>query len=551
MIIDGVKYPPLLNKPYSVAGVPTLEHYFTDFSHTYCGCMAHVNSAKTTCMVMKSMLVSRNQHPNINGIRETRHAFVRGTHADLLRGVMSDFEEWINPEVMKMRKSTPATGTIKKYPVGDANQHFPEYAVIGGKKVPYKLGGWNPEEEDYLPGAIDVSGKRIGDIFPNGTFMKVRMDFLPLDNTEWEKTLLGTTYTTINLDEPDSMSNIAVVMGKLPTRVGRYPPAISAPITYSGINLAYNPPQHKSFTQEFFHPKHEAPERKLYRMQPPYLVIEDKEEPNNYFKAEFVKNPNAEGVKFAPKGFKHWWDIIQASRHDPNKIKRDVLGEYTQGSGGNLVHPEFNRALHVVDHIKANRAHKLFCSCDWGNAGSALFGQFMEGGLHVIEELSADGVMSHEFVKHMVIPHLNTEYRGFDIIITGDPSGAYKRDVGEGPFKIFEDYGFIVEDEMSNDPQARWTAVNNFLKRQNQLKISEECEKLLEGFEGEYVYKQQRDGVELKQVDKRKHHTAYQDCLQAMCQLIDGGYETASSSVMGTRRDTYGDEDDSDQFLWV
>ena len=511
--------------------------------------MAHVNSAKTTAMVMKSLLVSRNQHPNINGLRETRHCFVRGTHGDLLRGVIGDFEEWINPDVLKIRKSSPATGTIKKYPLGDANQHFPEFTVINGKKVPYKLGGWDPEKEDYLPGAIDVSGQRIGDTFPEGTFMKVRIDFLSLDNPEWEQTLLGTQYTAIFMDEPDSMSNIEQVMGKLPTRVGRYPPAISAPISYSGINMAYNPPRHKSFTQEFFHPKHDAPDRKLYRMQPPFLVIEDEDEPNNYFKAEFIRNPNAEGVRFAPKGFAHWWDIIEANRHDPNKIKRDVLGEYTQGSGGDLVHPEFNRAIHVVEYVKPNRAHKLFVSCDWGNAGAALFAQYMEGGLQVIEERSADGIMAHEFVKHDVIPHLNSEYRGYDIIVTGDPSGAYKRDVGEGPFSIFEDYGFIVEDVKDNDPQARWTAVNNFLKRQNMLKIAEDCVMLLEGFEGEYVYKQQRDGVKINQVDKRKHHSAYQDCLQALCQLLDAGYETASSSVMGSRRDTYAD-DEPDNFLW-
>ena len=544
-------YPPLLNKPYDISGVPTLEHYFTDFQHTYCGCMAHVNSAKTTAMVLKSLLIARNQHPNAQGLRETRHMFVRGTHGDLLRGVISDVEEWINPEVLKIRKSSPATGTIRRYPVGDANQHFPQYAVINGKTVPYKLGGWNPETEEYLDGAIDVSGQRIGDYFPDGTFMTARFDFVPLDNPEWEQTLLGTQYTCIYMDEPDSMSNIKDLIGKLPTRMGRYPPAITAPITTAQINMAYNPPQDKSYTKEFFHPKHEAPDRKLYRMQPPFLVIEDKDEPNNYVKAEFIRNPNAEGVRFAPKGFKHWYDIIEANRHDPNKIKRDVLGQYTQGSGGDLVHPEFNRAIHVVPEIRPNKAHKLFVSCDWGNAGAALFGQFMEGGLHVIEELNADGVMSHEFVRHEVIPHINSEYRGFDVIITGDPSGAYKRDVGEGPMTIFSDMGFLVEDDMDNDPEARWTAVNNFLKRTNQLKISDVgCVKLLEGFEGEYVFKQQRDGVKIRQVDKRKQHSAFQDCLQAMCQLIDGGYETASSSTMGTRRD-YEEDEDEESFLWV
>ena len=544
------KVPPLLNKPYDISGVPTLEHYFTNFGHTYCACMAHVNSAKTTAMVMKSLLISRNQHPNSQGVRETRHMFVRGTHGDLLRGVVSDFEEWINSDVLAIRKSPPVMGKIIKYPLFDQNNHFPEHAVINGKTVPYMIGGWNPETEEYLPGAIDVSGQRIGDTFPEGTFMNARFDFVPLDNPDWEQTLLGTQYTAIYMDEPDSMSNIKELIGKLPTRMGRYPPAITAPITTAQINMAYNPPSEKSYTQEFFHPKHDAPDRKLYRMQPPFLVVEDPEDPNNYFKAEFIRNPNAEGVRFAPKGFTHWHDIIEANRHDPNKIKRDVLGQYTQGSGGDLVHPDFNRALHVVPEVKPNKAHKLFCSLDWGASGAALFGQFMEGGLHIIEEKSAEGVMSFEFVEHEIIPYLNSEYRGFDIIITGDPSGAYRSQMGEGPFTIFSDRDFLVEDDMDNDPPARWTAVNNFLKRTNYLKISEDCVKLLEGFEGEYTYKKQKDGVTVKQVDKRKHHTAYQDCLQAMCQLLDGGYETASSSVTGSRRH-YEEEEEEDTMLWV
>lgn len=315
--------------------------------------------------------------------------------------------------------------------------------------------------------------------------------------------------------------------------------------------MAYNPPPRDSFTEGFFDPKFAYLGRKLYRVQPPFLMIPDKDEPNNFFKAEFIRNPQAEGVKFAAKGYKHWQDLIDANRHNPNKIRRDVLGEYTHGSGGQLVHTEFNRDIHVSDKVVADKSRKLFASLDWGNSGAALICQFKEGGVHVIEELSAKDIMSHEFVNHVVIPHLNSEYRGYDIIITGDPSGSYKRDVGEGPMTIFEDKGFQVEDDISNDPEERWTATNTFLKIRDGLKIHPECAMLIKGFEGEYVFKSQKDGVTIRQVDKRKHHTAYQDCLQAVCQLIDGGYETASIAVMGGRDRYESDDSEDDQdFLW-
>ena len=547
----------LLRRPYDLSDSPTLQHFITDFETGYCGIMSHVNSGKTTAMVMKSQLIAANQHPDGNGVRATSHLLIRGTHGDLLRGIVRTFEKQIDQKLINngrgLRKSPPVGGKLNMMPLGDQNQHFPKKMFYNGKAHPYKLGGWDPEKEDYLPGAEDVSGVRIGDVFAKGTFVDALFDFVPLDNPDWEAMLLGTEYTAAYFDEPDSMSNIAEVLTKLPQRLGRFPPAENCPITATQVNMAYNPPRRDSFTQKFFDPTHPeyGPGRKLYRVQPPFLMVRDKAEPNNFFKAEFKRNPDAEGIRYAPKGWRHWEEIIDANRHDGNKIRRDVLGEYTHGSGGDLIHTEFNRDRHVLPSIKPERKLKLFVSCDWGNAGAALFAQVQSGGVRVIEELGADGQMAHEFVRHVVIPHINTEYRGYDIIITGDPSGAYKRDVGEGPFKLFEEAGFLVESDNSNDPEDRWSAVNYLLKFQDGLQISQECEMLIKGFEGEYVFKKQKDGTQIRQTDKRKPHSAYQDCLQAIAQLVHGGYEYAATGVYGTARDVYDEQYEEDDILWV
>jgi len=88
-----------------------------------------------------------------------------------------------------------------------------------------------------------VSGVRIGDVFAKGTFVDALFDFVPLDNPDWEAMLLGTEYTAAYFDEPDSMSNIAEVLTKLPQRLGRFPPAENCPITATQVNMAYNPPR--------------------------------------------------------------------------------------------------------------------------------------------------------------------------------------------------------------------------------------------------------------------------------------------------------------------
>ena len=529
----------ILKKPYDLSASPTLQHYFLDFETPFCGVMSHVNSGKTTCMVMKAHFIAANQHPDASGVRRSSHLFIRGTHGDLLRGLVRTHEREISSDLIKLRKSPPVGGHLKMQPLGDQNQHFPEFYYRKGKQYPYKIGGWDPELEDFYPDAIDVSGMRIGDVFPNGTFVDAILDFVPLDNPDWEQMLLGTEYTAAYFDEPDTMSNIDELLTKLPGRLGRYPPAHTAPLTCTQINLAYNPPRKDCFTEKFFSPENEHLGRKLYRIQPPFLLVPDPEEPNNFFKAEFIRNPNAEGVRFAAKGFAHWQEIIDANRHDANKIRRDVLGEYTHGSGGELVHVKYRRDRHVAtEHLTPDRTLKLFVSLDWGTAGACLIGQVQGYGLKIFEELPGEGMMANEFVNDSVLPHLHSEYAGYDFVITGDPSGRFKTNMGEGPFSIFEDRGYQVEKFMSNNPQDRWSAVNYYLGLHEGLLIDPRCVELIKGFDGDYVFQKTKQGNSRGTVDKTLPITAYQDCLQAMCQLVQDGYEVASTTY--SAMDRYG-----------
>jgi hypothetical protein len=479
-------------------------------------------------MVMKTMHIAALQHPDKNGVRHSSHLFVRGSAGDLLRGVVRTFEQRVHSDVLTIRKSSPIGGTIRMLPLNDQNQNFPETCTVNGKVHPYMLGGYDTDKEEFFDDAINVSGQRIGDMFPQGTFVNAIVDFVPLDNTEWEAMLLGTEYTCVNFDEPDSMSNIHEVLPKMPTRVGRYPAAEIAPITCSQINLAYNPPKKKCFTEKFFSKQNEKYGRKLYRMQPPYLITPDKKDPNNFFKASFRPNPDREGI-YAAKGLKHWGDIIDSSRHDPDKIRRDVLGEYTTGSSGRLVHLSYNPAIHCVPEIQLSRNLRLIVSLDWGNKGHCLFAQYAEG-VRVVEELSGNGIPAYEFVRNLVLPHIRVEYRSYDIIVTGDPSGRYQTNSGEGPFMLFEDAGYETEKYLSNDPEDRWSAVDHFLNLHGGLEIDENCVDLLEGLEGGYVFRTNKAGESLRSVDKTKHVTAPQDCLQAICQLVLGGFETGSNN---------------------
>lgn len=519
--------------------------------------MSHVGYGKTSALVVKAHKLSLIQPPSLDdGGRYTRNLFVRGTHNQLIRSTIPTFQNWIPHKVCPIRYSSPISGKIEGLPLKDWNQHFPQTMEKAGKVFPYTLGAlWNPDDEVF-EGGEDVSGMRIGDVFPEGTKLWVHFDFMGLDNTNFQADLLGYECTNLFFDEPDTFASLDQVLPEAKSRMGRYPPADVAPLLISQCNYAYNPPPKGSFLHEYFDKKNERLGRTLYRVQPPFLMITDKEDPSNAHKAEFIRNPDAEGIHFQQLGYQYWQRDINSNLHDLNKIKRRVLGEYTDGGGaGELIHPTFRRERHVSKlPLVGSRAKVLFASLDHGMTGAMLIAQVVDGGVNVLEEMSALGIPAHEFVRYHAVPHLNTEYRGYDIIITGDPAGKWSADSKDSPFSIAEDLGYLVDADQSNSPDARWSAVNHFLAYDKGLVIDPSCEQLIKGFEAEYKYKVRADGVSTGQADKTKHVSAYQDCLQAICQLVYGGYETAANDVLRTER--YGGSIDNletheETFLWV
>lgn len=542
---------------FDVTRAPTMARFMADTRSKDCGIMSHVGYGKTSTLCVKAQKLALIQPPSLDdATRYTKSLFIRGTHNQLIRATIPTFQKWIPPKICPIRYSSPVSGTINGLPLNDQDQFFPTHMVREGKTFPYLLGAmWNVDTDEF-EGGVDVSGQRIGDTFPEGTKLHAIFDFMGLDNTNFVADLLGYECTNVFFDEPDTFSNLKNVLPEVKSRMGRYPATDVAPLLVSQTNYAYNPPPKRSFLHQYFDPKHEHLGRKLYRVQPPFLMIPDKADPNNAHKAEFIRNPDAEGIHFQQLGFDYWMRDINDNRHDLNKIKRRVLGEYTEGSGGDLIHPTFRMDKHVSQEpLVPSRGRKLFASFDHGLTGAMVLAQVEQGGVRVVEEMSALGIPAHEFIRHHAVPHLNTEYRGFDIVVTGDPSGAYARDTGDSPFTILEELGFFVDADVPNDPQHRWSAVNYFLMYDNGLIIDPGCEMLIQGFDSDYTFKTRLDGESTGMADKTKHASAYQDCLQAICQLVNGGYETAADGIRGTGR--YGDvvnhieEDEPESFLWA
>lgn len=483
--------------------------------------MSPVGLGKTTALILKALRIAKRQCPDENGVRWTRMAFVRGTYQQLLDSTVKSFEDWIPSDICKLTKSAPIKGAIDMLPLNDQEAKFPPNSIMGGT-----YNAMTGERE----GGIDVSGKRVGDTFPNGTYMHCDFRFMALDSQNAIADLRSTEYTCMFFDEPDQMDNLEDVLTEAHTRIGRYPSAKRVHLTCSQINMSYNPPAYGSFLEKYFRRETEQFNRKLYRIPSPLIPLHDKDDPDNWYKTKFIPNPDAEGIYVQPKGLKYWEDIVNANRHDPDKITRLVLGEYTHGQGGRPIYPNFSHSKHVIadSKIKPRRGAKMIAALDWGRRPCAVFLQFFDGKLHVFRELTSTDTPVHEFVREDFTQTARTEFAGFDIIVTGDPSGDYGRDTGDTPFSIVAQAGFNIMPHTSQNPERRWSAVNYFINR-NMILVSDSCENLVGGFLGGYQWEKAKGGKIIRKALKNSYSDP-QDALQAACLYIEGGHDTLSEA---------------------
>lgn len=509
---------------------PTVSHFFLDFDTEFCAIMSPVGLGKTSALIVKALYISYRQCPDASGVRHTRHAFVRGTYQQLVDSTVKSFVYWIPKEICKMRRSPPISGMIEMMPLHDQDELFGPGSVING---------------------VDLTGKRIGDTFPNGTYVQADFRFIALDSQNAIGDLRSTEYTCMHFDEPDQMENLEDVLTEAHTRLGRWPAAQMAPLTCSQINMAYNPPAYKSFLEKYFRPENEQFDRKLYRIPPPLLPKFPENDPDNWQDAEFYPNPDAEGVQHQPKGIKYWHDIVNANRHDPDKITRLVLGDYTFGQGGRPIFPQFQYTKHVPDQpVQPRRSAKLVVAMDWGMTPCCVFMQLFDGKLKIISELTSVDTPVHTFLSDMFVLECRKEYPGFDIVVTGDPSGSYARDTGPTPFSLVAGAGFKIMPHVAQDPEKRWAAVRYFLDR-DMLEVNENCEELLEGFRGGYQWEKATGSKTVRKALKNRS-SHIQDALQAGCLYFQGGHErhSVANDPMGYKQESRDELANSD-FLFI
>jgi len=295
---------------------PTGRLFHEDKTSHIKGIVGPVGSGKSSASVIELVIRATEQKPGPDGVRRSRWAIIRNSFPQLKSTTIQTFQQWLPQSVCPIKYGSPITATFKR----------------------------------------DL---------PDGTKVEAQFWFFPMDDERSMANLLSLELTGAWINEASEIAEFvpdAVFM-----RVGRYPAKADGEYTWSGIIFDSNPSSVKHWMYKRF-VLDPAPGTVLFRQPPALTPIYDPEHPNDLARAQFEPNPEAENIENLGKGYDYYMDIVATHRHDPEYIKRFVLGEFTMGLSGHPVYPMFREHEHVSaeNRLRADRSHMLLMGMDFG-----------------------------------------------------------------------------------------------------------------------------------------------------------------------------------------
>lgn len=291
-------------------------------------------------------------------------------------------------------------------------------------------------------------------------------------------------------------------------RLGRYPRMADGGPTWIGMWGDSNMPEHGSYWHSMLEgrdpddPKTYKPNGWMKFVQPPAMVrVGD---------GTYVDNPAAENLENLPPGY--YRALITNKTED--YIRTYVMCEYGRSKGGKPVHPMFNRALHVANApLVPNKANLLLVAADFGlTPAMVLKQQDAMGRVLTFDAITTFGMGLERAIETRLLPLIRNKYDGFEIFVTGDPSGERGSDSDETScVDIFNRYRRKglgrVKMAWSNATAHRHGATDHFLSRLGDggkpvYQVDPGAVELIDALEGGFRWKQNKDGRPATEVEK-------------------------------------------------
>lgn len=222
-------------------------------------------------------------------------------------------------------------------------------------------------------------------------------------------------------------------------------------------------------------------------------------------------NPDAENIENLPA---QYYERQLAGA--PDHIIRQLLAcMWATRRSAKPVFPEFNTRSHVNrGAIAPDRTKLLLVGMDFGLHVACVFGQLSPtGGLRVLDELWDDDASLEDFIEKSLKPLLLQKYRGFSVVICGDPAGAGRSSLDKRTsFQLLRNAKLNAFPSPTNDPVQRRDALRAFLLRNQGFSMNGSCKRLESALAGAFGYKRRPDGSFSDQAEKNKESHVAEAC---------------------------------------
>lgn len=433
------------------------------------------NSGKTVAMCMEMLSKSMQEHPGPDGMRRTRWLVARSSYPELKSTTIASFLDWMGP-------------------LGSISYDSP---------IRY---------ECHLP---------LGD----GTTMEMVVWFKPIDGSQTSLDgLRSLELTAAFVNEAHEFSD--EVISLLKGRVGRYRPHKGQNPRWSGIIMDSNYGSNSCPLKLMIDQNH--PDHAFFE-QPAAVLWDIHEE-------KWTVNENAENLQNLPYGVQYYERQVAGT---PDYLIRQLLAcRWATPRSAKPIFPEYSHATHVHRGVMAgDKSLPLMIGMDFGLHVACVFGQMTKtGGLRVLDELWDDDAALDDFIPKTLVPLLNKKYRGFSVMICGDPAGGGRSALDKRtPFSVLKKAGFVAYPAATNDPVQRRDALRAFLLRTNGYLMNSHCTRLDDALSGAFGYKRKPDGTFSDQAEKNEEsHVA--EAAEYLALAVR--YPQARNRAMGKKKQT-------------
>jgi hypothetical protein len=437
--------------------------------------MGPIGSGKTVAACLKMWKVANEQQPGRDGIRKTRWAIVRNNYPAL------------------------RTTTIRTF-----LDVFPERS--------FGIFKWT-QPPSFVA--------RFGDV-------EMACDFLALDKAEDIAKLRSAEYTGVFFNEL-SFIDTKEIFDEATSRVGRFPPIRDGGATWAGVIADTNCPaqDHWLCLMRNMVPLPEgllSDERAALEWPSSWGFFQQPAGLTEVWRDDrlvgYDRNPAAENLKFLPQNY--YGNLIDGKSRA--WIKSRILNSVALVVDGEAVWPSFRREWHVAENVLHPIAgHDIWLACDFGRSPAALFAQFVNNRIVVLDELQGFNISSVGFAP-MVKRKLEQKFPGYTLQAVGDPKGADKNQADERTsYDVFRANGIPMRPApvRMNAIETRLAAVDSVLSQlydgRPRLAISPNCRTLITACEGAYCFERKVHSSEIKTEPAKNRYSHVADALQYLC----------------------------------